>query len=375
MKFSVIIPVHNAEKYIREAMDSVLAQELPSDVQMEVLLIENGSGDRSAAICDEYAEAASARNAQIKTTKIKNAQIKSDQIKSAQIKSVHMGKASAYEARQEGVRISTGDWIVFMDADDKVVPCLIDTLNNEIKKYSAEGKAVDVILYNAAELDTPDKKMFGFPFEEGVAYGRDNRQDFHRLMCCGDSLNAMWNKCIKRDLSMESCVLDGRRLNHGEDLLQTAAIIDRAKGIAYLDRILYLYRINEEGLTGSYHEEFMDNQAGAWEAFDNYAGKWCGDKYSDIISRRKTLTCTIGMKKLIYSGLSIREIKKKLRTMVLSDFYKKYAKGELPDWAPEEDVFVHGLQVSANAEKSLMRSCLKHKLKSYIKARIRKNGI
>ena len=373
MKFSVIIPVHNAEKYIREAVDSVIAQEIPSDVELEVLLIENGSEDGSADICDDYSANSIYENIRIKST--------------------HMGKASAYEARQEGARLSSGEWIVFMDADDKVVPGLIKNLHEEISKHVLEDsssdkeyedsghknvdgrEAVDVILYNAAELQTPDNKMFKFPFKEGVVYGTEDRADFHRLMCSGDSLNAMWNKCIKRELARETCLSDGKRLNHGEDLLQTAAIIDRAKGIAYLDRILYLYRINEEGLTGSYHEEFLDNQAKAWEAFDEYAHKWCGDKYDEIIRQRKTLTCTIGMKKLIYSSLPVGDIKVKLKDMMTTDFYEKYALQELPDWAPEEDVFVHGLQVMDDAEKKLMNSCRKHKFKSYIKARIRKNGI
>ncbi len=351
MKFSVIIPVHNAENYIREAVGSVASQRLPGDTEMEVILVENGSGDGSAAICDEYAAVNDC------------------------VKSVHMGKVSAYEARQEGVRLSSGEWIVFMDADDKVVPELISEIQAAIEKYSSKDDDIDVILYNAAELHTPDRRMFNFPFSEDMIYGPDNRQDFHRLMCSGDSLNAMWNKCIKRELALETCLSDGRRLNHGEDLLQTAAIIDKAKGIAYLDRILYLYRINEEGLTGSYHEEFLDNQARAWEAFDEFAHKWCGDKYDEIITQRKALTCTIGMKKLIYSNLPAKDIKGKINKMMVTDFYKKYALLELPDWAPEEDVFVHGLQVEQGADMRLFRSGLKHKLKSYIKARIRKNGI
>lgn len=350
MKFSVIIPVHNAQKYIREAVDSALAQESAS-YGLEVLLVENGSSDDSASICDQYAAGSSI------------------------VKSLHMGKASAYEARQRGVRESTGDWIVFMDADDKIVNNLISDIYETITGLSSVEKEPDVILYNAAELHTPDKKMFKFPFVENEVYGSDDRQEFYRIMCSSDSLNAMWNKCIKRELALKTCKDGTRSLNHGEDLLQTAAIIDNAKGIAYLDRILYLYRINEEGLTGSYHEAFLDNQSRAWEAFDEYAAKWCGDKYKEVIRQRKTLTCTIGIKQLIYSGLSVSTINKKLSEMMNTDFYIKYGQGSLPDWAPEEDVFVHSLQMTDNAGARLMRSCMKYKIKSYIKARIRKNGL
>lgn len=349
--FSIIIPVHNAKKYIREAVDSALAQRVDGNIDIEVILAENGSDDGSAEICDEYAQ--------------KNGDSR------VRVKAIHMGKASAYEARQEGVKISRGDWIVFMDADDKISPELITGINAEIARLHDDRKVLDAILYNAAELQTPDRKMFNFPFRENYIYGPEEREDFHRLMCSGDSLNAMWNKCLKRDLAQEACMDGKRSLNFGEDLLQSAAIIDKAKGIAYLDRIMYLYRINEEGLTGSYHEEFLDNQAKAWAAFDDYAVSWCGAKYSGVITKRKTLTCSIGMKRLIYSSLTVREIKEKLRIMMGNEFYKQYAGGELPDWAPEEDVFVHGLQTADNPAKKLMNSCRKYKLKSYIKERIR----
>ncbi|WP_029323329.1 glycosyltransferase family 2 protein [Butyrivibrio sp. AE3004] len=353
MRISVIIPVHDAGKYLAEAVNSVIEQILPDEVCMEVLLIENGSEDDSANICDGFAD------------------------ENDFVHSFHIGRASAYEARQEGIKQATGDFLVFMDADDKMKKDFVSALCSYIKAFSEKGEIPDVILYNAAELSTPDKKMFSFPFFENKIYGPDEKQDFYRLMCSGDSLNAMWNKCLQKELGNSLVENDkkDRRLNHGEDLLQTAAIIDRAKGIAYLDRILYLYRINEEGLTGSYHPEFLDNQALAWQAFDEYACRWTKGEYAGIIKARKSLTCTIGMKKLIYSELGIAEIKRKMKAMMNSAFYAEFAKEKLPEWAPEEDVFVHGLQVAADSEKALIRSCRKHKIKSFIKARIRKNGI
>ncbi|WP_026509605.1 glycosyltransferase family 2 protein [Butyrivibrio sp. LC3010] len=352
MKFSVIIPVHNAEKYIEESVLSALGQRLPEQTSIEILLIENGSDDNSAGICDKFAGDNDA------------------------VFSFHIGKASAYEARQEGIRKATGEWLIFMDADDKACENLVSDLAEAVDMYDKKGVTPDVILYNAAELDTPKQKMFKFPFLENKVYGPTEKKDFYRLMCCGDSLNAMWNKCLGRDLAYDIVLGDEEmRLNHGEDLLQTAKIIDRAKGIAYLDRILYLYRINEEGLTGSYHPEFINNQARAWEVFDIYADKWCKGEYADIIRQRKSLTCTIGLKKLLYSELQVSDIKRRLKEMMSSGFYIEYAKGELPKWAPEEDVFVHSLQMANNPGRALMFSCRKHKLKSFIKARIRKNGI
>ena len=351
MKFSVIVPVHNAEKYLKEAVESVVKAADGGSYSVEVLLIENGSTDRSTHICDGFVKRISF------------------------VKAVHMGEASAYDARQEGMRKASGDYFVFMDADDAVPEEIFTELSKAVSSYAKKGEHPDVILYNAAEMGSPKDKMFPFPYKESKLYTGDGKNKFYKLMCSGDMLNAMWNKCISKELA-QRVIEDGhRKLNYGDDILQTAEIIDKAKSIAYLDRILYFYRINNEGLTGGYHENFIENQVKAFEVLDNYAEKWAKDAYTEAINERKTLTCTIGMKKLVYSSLPLTEIKRKMKEMMRSDFYEKYGKGKLPKWASEEDSYVYRYQVSATPVASLMRLSRRTRLKSFIKAKIRKNGI
>ncbi|SEK79161.1 Glycosyl transferase family 2 [Butyrivibrio sp. ob235] len=351
MKFSVIVPVHNAEKYISEATSSIVKAAEGMENCIEVLLIENGSTDRSGYICGELAN------------------------RFPFVKTVHMGPASAYDARQEGIKRASGDYLVFMDADDAVAPGIFTELQKAASKYERKGKRPEIILYNAAEMSTPESKMFPFPFKEGKIYSGDGKKKFYEIMCSGDMLNAMWNKCIGKELAGRIEETVNRKLNYGEDLLQTAEIIDKAKSIAYLDRILYFYRINEEGLTGGYHENFMENQEKAFEVLDDYAKKWAKGGFTEVINERKTLTCTIGMKKLIYSDLPFSEIKRKMKEMMGSDFYKEYGKGKLPSWASEEDAYVYRYQVAGMPVLRLMLLSRKTRLKSRIKARIRKNGI
>src|SRR5690606_27273688 len=105
-KVSVIIPVYNAEKYLRECIDSVLAQTFDD---FELLLINDGSTDGSGKICDEYAQ------------------------KDARVKVFHKENGGVSSARNLGLDNAKGEWITFIDSDDWIGEnyfyCL--TLNNE----------------------------------------------------------------------------------------------------------------------------------------------------------------------------------------------------------------------------------------------------
>ena len=96
MTFSIVIPVYNAEKYIKECIESVDAMVIPEGSSLEVLLVENGSTDESGQICDACSE------------------------KDSKYRSLHFGKIGAYGARREGMKAAKGDYIFFADADDKM---------------------------------------------------------------------------------------------------------------------------------------------------------------------------------------------------------------------------------------------------------------
>ena len=90
-KISVIIPVYNAESTLRRCVDSVLAQTF---TDFECLLIDDGSKDRSGAICDEYAA------------------------RDSRIRAFHKENGGVSSARNLGLDNATGEWIAFVDSDD-----------------------------------------------------------------------------------------------------------------------------------------------------------------------------------------------------------------------------------------------------------------
>lgn len=91
MKLSIIVPVYNSEKYIEKCLESILSQDLND---WECFLIDDGSSDKSGAICDFYS------------------------IKDSRFKVIHKYNGGVSEARNLGLTLSKGEWIGFVDSDD-----------------------------------------------------------------------------------------------------------------------------------------------------------------------------------------------------------------------------------------------------------------
>lgn len=102
MKLSIIVPIYNAEKYIKTCVDSIKNQVF---TDWELLLINDGSTDRSGVICDEYAR------------------------EDCRIKVAHKQNGGVGSARNLGVEYAQGEWITFIDADDFVGPNYLNQIN------------------------------------------------------------------------------------------------------------------------------------------------------------------------------------------------------------------------------------------------------
>lgn len=115
MKFSIIIPIYKVEKYLHECVDSVLSQTF---TDFEVILVDDGSPDNCPEMCDDYAR------------------------KDARIKVVHQKNAGLACARNSGIKIASGEYLICIDSDDYL------SNSNVLEKIAAkaDGKT-DVVLY------------------------------------------------------------------------------------------------------------------------------------------------------------------------------------------------------------------------------------
>ena len=100
-KLSIIVPVYNAEKWLRRCVDSLLNQDLPRE-DYEIILVDDGSADGSALICDEY----QATNVGL-------------------VRVIHQPNSGVSMARNAALDVAVGGYVMFVDADDYIEPnCL-----------------------------------------------------------------------------------------------------------------------------------------------------------------------------------------------------------------------------------------------------------
>lgn len=112
---SVIVPVYNAEKYLRRCIDSVLAQ---TYTDFELLLIDDGSKDKSGEICDEYAQ------------------------KDTRVRVFHQENGGVSSARNLGLDNAKGEWVTFVDSDDEIEPEHLQAYEMGLDAHLVVGNAV-----------------------------------------------------------------------------------------------------------------------------------------------------------------------------------------------------------------------------------------
>lgn len=106
---SIIIPVYNAENFLCSTVDSILSQ---NSLDYELLLVDDGSQDQSGKICDEYAR------------------------QDGRVRVFHKKNGGVSSARNLGIDKASGEWILFVDSDDLVLPSALDFIEICIKKYN-----------------------------------------------------------------------------------------------------------------------------------------------------------------------------------------------------------------------------------------------
>lgn len=209
---SVIIPVYNVDKYLRQCLDSVIPQLCAGD---RVILVDDGSTDGSGAICDEYAASCD------------------------RIEVIHQRNRGVAGARNAGLARARGEYVAWIDPDDWVEP----GWRKEIGAI-LEHDSPDIVVY--------DQSIFGGETSTPCHYGREAGQiDLDLLLAdiVEDRIiqSGLCNKVIRRSL-YEGIVFD-ESLPLLEDYAVLHFLVMKAGSAAYLPSCLYNYRIHGNSLT------------------------------------------------------------------------------------------------------------------------------
>ena len=123
-KFSVIVAVYNVEKYLAEAIESVLCQDIGFQESVQLILVDDGSPDNSGQICDEYQKKYPSN-----------------------IKVIHKENGGVSSARNEGLKYAEGQYINFLDSDDKLSPNTLSAVYNYFSTIDDQVDLVSIPLY------------------------------------------------------------------------------------------------------------------------------------------------------------------------------------------------------------------------------------
>ncbi|MBR3402348.1 MAG: glycosyltransferase family 2 protein [Parasporobacterium sp.] len=213
---SVIIPVYNVEPYLKEALDSVLDQ---SYQNLEIILIDDGSTDRSGKICDDYSET------------------------DDRIRVIHQENKGLSSARNKGLDLMHGELVAFLDPDDAYQPDYVRAMLNAMTREQA-----DLVQCRYTNHKTTRKMIRSGRdrIRPCAQQGLYDRRNALRSLADGTIDVFVWNKLYQRRLWKDIRFPEGHNF---EDIGITYQIIDACRSIYVLDQPLYLHRKRPDSIT------------------------------------------------------------------------------------------------------------------------------
>lgn len=206
-EFSIIVPVYNVEKYIEECIESIISQTYKD---FELILVDDGSNDKSSDICDEYAK------------------------KNMNIKVIHKKNGGLSSARNAGINASSGRYLMFIDGDDK----LRDINNLELLNKIAKKENVDILFYKMiywyGEKYKYNNKQYDNSFSDKVEIINSlNEKGLLSVSAC--------DKVVKRDLVVDNDLYFQENLL-SEDIHWSFKLYLYATSFYHTNLNIYMYR-------------------------------------------------------------------------------------------------------------------------------------
>ena len=215
---SVVVPVYNAEKYLRQCLDSILSQ---SFSDWECILVDDGSGDGSAQICDEYAN------------------------KDARFRTFHQENAGVSSARNFGIEKASGEYLVFLDSDD--------FLENNCLENLLDRKFIpDLTVFAFSKVQDGNAigiKKLKSTFSDNPARVKEILLDMKADSYTSDAFCFPWNKLFRLTLIRENDIKFPLDIHLREDEIFMYRYLNVCRSLEILSESLHFYRVTQSGLT------------------------------------------------------------------------------------------------------------------------------
>ncbi len=236
---SICIPVYNSEKYLKECIESILSQ---CSENIEIILVDDGSTDKSGIICDAYADNYS------------------------NIHTLHKSNGGVSDARNAAIEFSSGKWIAFVDSDDKLAPCGIKIMSEYVSSDA------DVISFSFKEIQRgtslkPDNDKYEIGIFEDKRIDLYLAENFHHIIWKDYNFSHVCGKMFKRQLITENNILFEKEITHGEDTVFSFYCESCSNKIIVDTRCVYFAIYNKKSST----ESFCPDIAQRYNNFVEYA--------------------------------------------------------------------------------------------------------
>jgi glycosyltransferase involved in cell wall biosynthesis len=230
MDVSVIIPIYNTEKYLSACVDSVLQQD---KVSIEIILVDDGSTDSSAIICDTYAK------------------------EHDNITAIHIQNSGPATAKNEGLKYAQGNYIALTDSDDKMEPLMLHKMVTAGYEHNA-----DIICCNYKQIDenghishlNSTYKQYLLNHEEGLIH----------FFAKDKIYSQCWTKLYKRKMLIDHNIINDPGLRTDEDFIFNIRAFVNAQTTVIVDEPLYEYTHRENSLAHAYFKknisQYIDNR-------------------------------------------------------------------------------------------------------------------
>lgn len=228
---SVLVPVYNIDRYIGLCLESIVNQTYNN---LEIIVVDDGSTDRSGDICDLYAR------------------------KDCRIKVIHKENGGLVSARKTAMSMATGDYIGYVDGDDWIGEGFYSALLSSMQQTDS-----DVVIAGFTRVLFDKKVRLLNTIETGVYQGK-KLETFYSSMISNNSFfqhgitTYLWNKLFKKEIIKENQLSLDERITIGEDGAVVYPVLLKAKTISIIDNCAYHYRQREDSMlkkTNDYSDE------------------------------------------------------------------------------------------------------------------------
>ncbi len=260
---SVIVPIYNVEAYILKCIDSILGQ---TYTNIEVILVDDGSIDRSGEICDRYAQ------------------------KDTRVKVFHQANGGVVKARNVGINLASGEYFSFVDSDDRLESTMYEKM---IEKAIAKDLQIVWCDWFVVHENTGEK------YTESCNYEEDNE----KLLCSflQDKIKGyLWNKLISKDFYHRCKIRTDADCKIMEDKFILLQLLYNNPKMEYVEENLYNYLLRTDSATGGLTKNpFIEGRKNVEHMYEFLSGNNDSEKYlsffCEFVMKIKLMMVNSGM--------------------------------------------------------------------------------